>query len=54
MRDADLDHDHFSAFHFARVARPYFTGSSLILSPPFATGMTQMGVATSAELSSDI
>jgi hypothetical protein len=54
IHDADLDHDHFSAFHFARVARPYFTGSSLILSPPFATGMTQMGVATSAELSSDI
>ena len=47
--DADLDHDHFSAFHFARVERPYFTGSSLILSPPFATGMTQIGVATSAE-----
>ena len=54
IHDADLDHDHFSAFHFARVARPYFTGSSLILSPPLATGMTQMGVATSAELSSDI
>jgi len=36
------------------VAKPYFTGSSLILSPPFAMGMTQMGVATSAELSSDI
>jgi hypothetical protein len=59
IHDADLDHDHFSAFHFsafhfARVARPYFTGSSLILSPAFATGMTQMGVATSAEPSSDI
>jgi len=36
------------------VARPYFAGSSLILSPPFATGMTQIGVATSAELRSDI
>jgi hypothetical protein len=54
MRNADLDHDHFSAFHFARVARPYFTGSSLILSPGFAAGMTQMGVATSAALSSDL
>jgi hypothetical protein len=37
------------------VARkPYFAGSSLILSPPFATGMTQIGVATSAELRSDV
>ena len=33
---------------------PYFAGSSLILSPPFETGMTQSGVATSAELRSDI
>jgi hypothetical protein len=45
IHDADLDHDHFSAFRFDRVVRPYFTGSSLILSPPFATGMTQIGVA---------
>jgi hypothetical protein len=34
--------------------KPYFAGSSLILSPPFATGMTQIGVATSAELRSDV
>ena len=53
--DAELGHDRFSAFpNFGGVARPYFAGSSLILSPPFATGMTQSGVATSAELRSDI
>lgn len=39
---------------FDGVARPYFAGSSLILSPQFATGMTQSGVATSAELRSDV
>jgi hypothetical protein len=39
---------------FLSVARPYFAASSLILSPPFATGMTQIGVATSAELRNDI
>jgi hypothetical protein len=39
--DADLDHDRFPAFHFDGVAKSYFAGSSLILSPPFATGMTQ-------------
>ena len=39
---------------FDGVARPYFAGSSLILSPPFAMGMTQIGVATSEELRSDI
>ena len=50
---AAFDHDRFPAFHFDRAARPYFAGSSVILSPPFATGMTQIGVATSAELSSD-
>src|SRR5258708_21368861 len=50
IHDADLDHDRFPAFHF--VARPYFAGSSLILLPPFAKGMTQSGVATSAELRS--
>jgi hypothetical protein len=33
---------------------PYFAGSSLILLPPFATGMTQIGVAASAELRSDV
>jgi hypothetical protein len=33
---------------------PYFGDSSLILLPPFATGMTQIGVATSAELRSDV
>jgi hypothetical protein len=54
MHDADLDHDRFPPFHFAGVSRPYFAGSSLILSPPFATGMTQIGVATSAELRSDV
>ena len=32
----------------------YFSGPSLILSPPLATGMTHIGVATSTELSSDI
>ena len=32
----------------------YFASTSLILSPPFATGMTQIGVATSAELRSDV
>ena len=31
---------------------PYFAGSSLILLPPFAMGMTQSGVAGSAELRS--
>jgi hypothetical protein len=31
---------------------PYFASSSLILLPPFAKGMTQSGVATSAELRS--
>src|SRR6267142_2260627 len=36
----------------SRCSRPYFAGSSLILSPPFATGMTQSGVTTSAELRS--
>jgi hypothetical protein len=50
----DLDHDRFPAFRCDGVARPYFAGSSLILSPPFATGMTQSGVATSAELRSDV
>src|SRR5262245_5569873 len=49
---ADLDRHRFAAIHFEGVARPYFAGSSLILSPPFATGMTQTGVATSAELRS--
>ena len=43
-----------SAFHFDGVAKPYFADSALILSPPFATGMTQIGVATSAELRSDV
>src|ERR1700733_3481713 len=38
----------------AKVASPYFAGCSLITSPPFATGMTQIGVAASAGLSSDI
>ena len=52
--DADLDHDRFPAFHFDGVAKSYFAGSSLILSPPFATGTTQIGVATSAELRSEI
>ena len=52
--DADLGHDCFPAFHFDGVARPYFAGSSLILSPPFATGMTQSGVVASAELRSDV
>ena len=33
---------------------PYFGDSSLIRLPPFATGMTQIGVATSAELRSDV
>src|SRR5580700_2040700 len=46
LHDADLDHDRFPAFHFNGVAKPYFAGSSVILSPPFATGMTQSGVAT--------
>jgi hypothetical protein len=50
--EADLDHDRFPAFHFDGVAKSYFAGSSLILSPPFATGMTQIGVATSTELRS--
>jgi hypothetical protein len=40
-------------FHFTSPL-VYFAGSSLILSPPFATGMTQIGVATSAELRSDV
>jgi hypothetical protein len=35
--------------HFDSVARPYFAGTSLILAPPFAMGMTQSGVAISAE-----
>jgi hypothetical protein len=33
---------------------PYFGDSSLILLPPFATGMIQIGVATSAELRSEV
>src|SRR5262245_34140789 len=54
IHDADVDHDRFPAFHFDGVAKPYFAGSSLILSAPFATGITQIGVATSAELRSDV
>ena len=41
-------------FNATRAAEPslaiYLAGSSLILSRPFATGMTQSGVATCAEL----
>jgi Biotin-lipoyl like len=54
IHDADLDHDRFPAFHFDGVTKPYFAGSSLILSAPFATGIIQIGVATSAELRSDV
>ena len=49
IHDPDLGHEPFDG-----VARPYFAGSSLILSPQFATGMTQSGVARSAELRSDV
>jgi hypothetical protein len=53
--DAELGHDCFPRSpHFDGVARTYFAGSSLILSPPFATGMTQSGVVASAELRSDV
>src|SRR5262249_43620496 len=54
IRYADLAHVRFRAFHFDSGARLYFAGTSLILSPPFATGMTQIGVATSAEPRSDV
>ena len=39
---------------FARVARPYFIGSSLSLLPAFTTGMIHIGVASSAELKNHI
>ncbi len=52
--DPDADHLRFRAFASTVYRGPYFAGSSLILSPAFATGITQIGVATSAELSSDV
>src|SRR5262249_37352381 len=53
--DAELGHDCLPRSpYFDGVARPYFAGCSSILSPPFATGITQSGVVTSAEPRSDV
>jgi hypothetical protein len=45
---------HESEVELAGRRPRYFAGSSLMLWPPFATGMTQIGVATSAEPRSDV
>lgn len=40
---------HFRAFDLDGFFMLYFAGTSSMLLPPFAMGMTQSGVATSAE-----